>query len=87
MLRAGRFTMTMPLTLNLDEPAIRALDRLTQSTGSSRDWVTSRALEAYADLDAWQTDKIISGLAAADAGRFAADDEISRVRTKYASPA
>ena len=79
--------MTVALTLNLDEPAIDALDRLAQSTGSSRDWLVSRALEAYANLEAWQTDKILRGLAAANEGRFAADDEVARVRAKYAPPA
>lgn len=79
--------MTVPLTLNLDVPAIDALDRLAKSTGSSRDRLVSRALVAYAELEAWQTDKVLIGLAAADEGRFAADDEVIRVRTKYAPPA
>lgn len=75
----------MPLTLNLDETAIHALDRLASTTGNSRDWLVSRALEAYADLESWQSEKIRAGIAAADEGRFAADDRVRSVRTKFAA--
>lgn len=77
--------MTTPLTLNLDETAMRALDRLASSTGNSRDWLVSRALEAYAELEPWQTEKIKEGIAAADEGRFASDDRVQKVRTKFAA--
>ena len=35
-------------------------------------------------LNAWQIAKIEEGVAAADAGDFASDEEMKRIRTKHA---
>lgn len=78
--------MTISVTLNLDENAIGALDRLAASSGSTRDALASLALEAYAEDQAWQIERIETGLAAADQNRFASDDEVQRVKAKFAPP-
>ena len=37
-------------------------------------------------LNAWQLGRINAGVKAADSGDFAMEEEVARVRTKFASP-
>jgi predicted transcriptional regulator len=76
--------MPAPFTVRLDETTLNALDHLAEKTDRSRNWLVSRAVEDFVALNAWQIGKIEAGLAAADRGDFASDDEISRVRKKFA---
>ena len=76
--------MPAPFTVRLDETTLLALDRLAERTDRSRNWLVARAIEDYVALNAWQIGKIEAGLAAADRGEFATDEELARVRTKFA---
>ena len=42
------------------------------------------AVEDFVALNAWQIGKIEAGIEAADRGEFASDDEVARVRAKFA---
>jgi predicted transcriptional regulator len=75
--------MSAAFTVRLDETTLGALDRLAEKTERSRNWLVSKAIEDYLALNAWQIDKIEAGIAAADRGDFAADDEVARVRKKF----
>lgn len=77
--------MSAPFTVRLDESALAALDRLAQKTERSRNWLVARALEDYLALNSWQIGKIEAGIAAADKGDFASEDEVARVRSKFAT--
>ena len=46
--------------------------------------MAARAVEEYVARNAWQLGKIEDGIAAADAGDFATDAEIRRIRAKHA---
>ena len=46
--------MRSPLTVELDEAALGALDQLAQSTGNPRDWLIARAIGSYVEQNAWQ---------------------------------
>lgn len=76
--------MPAPFTVRLDEPMLEALDRLVAKTERSRSWLVARAIEDYIALNAWQIEKIEEGIAAADRGDFATEDEVARVRKKFA---
>jgi len=75
--------MSAAFTVRLDETTLGALDRLAEKTERSRNWLVSKAIEDYLALNAWQIDKIEAGIAAADRGDLAADDEVARVRKKF----
>jgi len=76
--------MPAPFTVRLDESMLEALDRLAEKTDRSRNWLVARAIEDYVALNAWQLDKIKEGIEAADESDFASDDEVARVRKKFA---
>jgi predicted transcriptional regulator len=77
--------MSTAFTVRLDETTLGALDRLAAKTERSRNWLVAKAIEDYIALNAWQVGKIEAGIAAADRGDFAGDDELARVRKKFAT--
>jgi predicted transcriptional regulator len=79
--------MPAPFTVRLDESTLNALDHLAKKTERSRNWLVSRAVEDFVALNAWQLDKIEAGIKAADHGAFASDEEVARVRAKFAPKA
>lgn len=78
--------MPAPFTVRLDESLLSALDRLAEKTERSRNWLVARAIEDYVALNAWQMGKIEEGIAAANRGDFASDEEVARVKQKFAQP-
>lgn len=77
--------MPAAFTVRLDEATLGALDRLAEQTERSRSWLVTKAIEDYVALNSWQIGKIEAGIAAADRGEFARDDEVARVRKKYST--
>jgi len=61
---------------------LSALDTLAEKTERSRNWLVSRAIESYVSLNAWQIAKIEEGIAAADRGDFATDEEMAELRAR-----
>ena len=76
--------MSAAFTVRLDEATLSALDKLAEKTDRSRTWLVTKAIEDYVTLNAWQIGKIEAGVAAADHGDFASDEDVARVRTKFA---
>jgi predicted transcriptional regulator len=72
------------LTVHLDANTLGALDRLVEKTDRSREWLVAKAVEDYVALNAWHISKIEEGIAAADRGDFASDEELVRLREKFA---
>lgn len=79
--------MSAAFTVRLDETTLGALDQLAEKTERSRNWIVAKAIEDYIALNAWQVGKIEAGIAAADQGDFASDEEIARVRKRFATKA
>ena len=77
--------MSAAFTVRLDEATLGALDQLAEKTERSRNWLVAKAIEDYVALNAWQVGKIEAGVAAAHRGEFAGDDELARVREKFAT--
>jgi predicted transcriptional regulator len=77
--------MSTAFTIRLDETTLVAVDQLADQTDRSRNWIVTKAIEDYVALNAWQIAKIEAGVAAADRGEFGSDEEVSRVRRKFAA--
>jgi predicted transcriptional regulator len=77
--------MTSAFTLRLSDATLQALGQLAEKTGRSRSWLAVRAIEDYIALNAWQIDKIEAGIAAADRGEVAGDEDVARVVGKYSA--
>ena len=73
---------TMPesavLTLRLDAKLKNQLDRLSKSMNRSRSFVAAQAIQEFVTVNEWQINEIKKGLAEADAGNFATDEEMQQ---------
>jgi predicted transcriptional regulator len=77
--------MTVALTVRIDDEVGEALDRLATSTERSRDALVQDALRHYVELQAWQVERIRDGIAAADRGDFATDEELDAIEAEIAA--
>ena len=66
------------LTLRLDAKLKNRLDRLSKSMNRSRSFVAAQAIQEYVSVNEWQINEIKKGLAEADAGDFATDEEMQQ---------
>ena len=66
------------LTLRLDTKLKNQLDRLSKSMNRSRSFVAAQAIQEYVSVNEWQINEIKKGLAEADAGDFATDEEMQQ---------
>jgi predicted transcriptional regulator len=75
--------VTTAITVRLNEETLAALDRLAEGTKRSRSWLVSRAVEEYVSLNEWQIARIEDGIAAADRGDFASEEEMAGIWRKF----
>ncbi|WP_199092884.1 CopG family ribbon-helix-helix protein [Bosea sp. ASV33] len=75
--------MTAAFTIRLDDEMLAKLDALAADTDRSRNWIAAKAIEDYVALNAWQIARIKEGIAEADRGEFATDEEVEAVFRKY----
>lgn len=59
------------------------LDAVAAALERPRSWVVTRALEEFVAQEAWQIEEIRRGIAEADAGDFASDEEVEAVFAKW----
>jgi len=71
------------LTLRLDAKLKRRLDRLSKAMSRSRSFVAAEAIREYVALNDWQIEEIKKGIAEADRGQFASQQEVERVVKKW----
>jgi predicted transcriptional regulator len=79
--------MTAAFTIRLDDEMLAKLDALAADTDRSRSWIAAKAIEAYVELNAWQISRIREGIAEADRGEFATEEEVTAVFDKYRTKA
>ncbi len=79
--------MTAAFTIRLDDETLAKLDALAADTDRSRNWLVAKAIENYVELNAWQIEQIKAGLAEADRGEFATEQEVEAVFAKYRTKA
>ena len=66
------------LTLRLDAKLKNRLDRLSKSMNRSRSFVAAQAIQEFVSVNEWQINEIKKGMAEADAGDFASDEEMQQ---------
>jgi predicted transcriptional regulator len=66
------------LTLRLDAKLKNKLDRLSKSMNRSRSFVAAQAIQEFVSVNEWQINEIKKGLAEADAGDFASEEEMQQ---------
>ena len=79
--------MTAAFTIRLDDETLAKLDALAADTDRSRNWLATKAIEQYVELNAWQIERIKEGVAEADRGEFATEEEVETVFAKYRTKA
>ena len=75
--------MTAAFTIRLDDETLAKLDALAADTDRSRNWLAAKAIENYIELNVWQIERIKQGIAQADRGEFATEEEVEAVFAKY----
>jgi len=78
--------MSKTVTIKLEQKTRQALYRLAQQTDRSIDDLVSQAIRDYLEVQKWQRQKIEAGIAAADLGEFATEEELARIDGKYSMP-
>ena len=66
------------LTLRLETKLKKQLDRLSKSMHRSRSFLAAQAIQEYVSVNEWQIAEIKKGLAEADAGDFATEEEMQQ---------
>lgn len=79
--------MTAAFTIRLDDETLAKLDALAADTDRSRNWLAAKAIETYIELNSWQIERIKEGIAQADRGEFATEEEVEAVFAKYRTKA
>ena len=74
--------MTAAFTIRLDDETLAKLDALAADTARSRNWLVAKAIQDYVELNAWQIQRIKKGIAEADRGEFATDEELDAIEAK-----
>ena len=70
--------------LNVRVPFVATeLEALTQATGRTKSFLTVEALREYLQVQAWQVQAIKDGLAEANRGEFATENEVATFFAKY----
>ena len=72
-------SMSMRLPAELAEQ----LMALSEATGRSRHFLAVRAIKDFVEREAWQVAEINKGLAEADSGDFASDEENAALDAKW----
>ena len=72
-------------TINVRVPAsiYAQLEDLAKSTARTKSFVTVEALSSYLATQSWQVKEITAGIADADMGDFATDEQVNAVFTKH----
>lgn len=74
-------------TVRLPDDTTDRLDQLAEKLDRSRSYVAAQAIEDFVARQEWQLAEIEAGLAEADRGEFANDQELAAVIGKYVKSA
>lgn len=79
--------MTAAFTVRVKDETASKLDQLAEKLDRSRSYMAAEAIEAFVEQQGWQLAEIEAGLAEADRGEFASDEDVVKVVTKYVKSA
>ncbi|MEZ2218909.1 CopG family ribbon-helix-helix protein [Rhizobium sp. RCC_161_2] len=74
-------------TVRVSDETARKLDQIAEKLDRSRSYMAAQAIEDYVAREEWQIAEIEAGLAEANRGEFASDDEVAKVIGKYVKSA
>jgi predicted transcriptional regulator len=75
---------TEPITIRTDKKNVADIDALATALDRSRNYVLNQAIQQYLEINAWQVERILAGIKAADEGRVRpADDVFSEIAKEY----
>lgn len=74
---------TISITFRTEPEKRETLDRIAALQDRDRSYILNEAIEAYIQLYDWQLAQIDRGLAAADAGEFASEDDIAAAIARW----
>ncbi|HLO86120.1 MAG TPA: CopG family transcriptional regulator [Nostocaceae cyanobacterium] len=64
------------ITFRIESIQKVALDTLAAKMNRDRSFILNEAIAAYLEMHQWQIEEILKGIAEADAGDFASDEEV-----------
>ncbi|MEQ8963337.1 MAG: CopG family transcriptional regulator [Coleofasciculus sp. C2-GNP5-27] len=70
------------VTFRLDPDKRAALDAIAAGMDRNLTYVLNQAINAYLEMHQWQLKEIQQGIAEADAGDFASEEEVTAVFTR-----
>lgn len=70
------------ITFRIDSDKKTALDTIATGMNRDRSYVLNEAVAAYLEMYQWQIEEIQKGIAEADAGDFASDEEVKATFAK-----
>ncbi|MFA7416532.1 MAG: CopG family ribbon-helix-helix protein [Rhizobium sp.] len=70
-------------TIRVPDDVADRLNQLAQKLDRSRSYMAAQAIEDFVSREEWQLAEIEAGIAEADRGEFASDDDVARVVGKY----
>lgn len=75
--------MQTSMSLRLSEDLANKINMIAKVTGRTKSFIAVRALEEFVENQEWQIAEIKKGLAEANAGDFAGEDEIQAMDAKW----
>ncbi|MBN3911383.1 MAG: CopG family transcriptional regulator [Nostoc sp. NMS1] len=64
------------ITFRIDSDRKAALDAIASQINRDRSYILNEAVDAYLEMYQWQIEEIQKGIAEANAGDFASDEEV-----------
>jgi RHH-type rel operon transcriptional repressor/antitoxin RelB len=80
---ASSETPTRTINVRVPVNVYNQLENLAKSTARTKSFVTVEAITSYLATQSWQVNEITAGMADADRGDFATNDQVDAVFTKY----
>ena len=71
------------INVRLPEALYNLMEELAKATARTKSFLTIDALTDYVQRESWQIRDIHEGIAEANAGEFATDDQVQAVFAKY----
>lgn len=71
--------MSVASTLRTDSVTLARLDEVAKQMGRSRNWALNKAIEDFIAYHEWYLAKVREGVEAAEAGRFATQEELDSI--------
>ncbi|MFJ6323331.1 MULTISPECIES: CopG family ribbon-helix-helix protein [unclassified Rhizobium] len=79
--------MTAAFTVRVSDETADKLNKIAEKLDRSRAYMAAEAIEAFVEQQEWQLAEIEAGLAEANRGEFASDDDVAKVVGKYVKSA